>query len=214
MKALKAVDDDVANEKASKLLGLTHKEREFAIEYLKNGRRTEDAALKAGYKPSTAKSKAYQIINKPAVKQFMRELLSKQFEEERMEVNEILARAARLARFDVRKLFDENGDAVPIHLLDEQTAAGIRAFETELIIGGDSKDQDEGESAKVLATRKYKFVDTLPALRLLAQAAQLLQPDVHTTNVFIDLDSRMDKARLRLRSRKEGAQDASVVSEQ
>ena len=202
---------DAEHEKASKILGLTHKEREFALEYIKNGGKTEEAALKAGYAPSTAKSKCYQIINKPEVKAFMRETINAALADERMEVNEILARAARIARIDPRAYFNEDGSVKSPTELTEQQAFALRAFEVSV------EEFGSGENAKFKETKKIKLADPLPALRMLAQIAQLLQPDVGQLNVFIDLDARMDKARSRLQNRAvEDAKivDKSVVSDQ
>jgi hypothetical protein len=208
---MKNIDDDAALEKQSKLFGITHKEREFCIEYFKLGfSQLEKAALLAGYAPTTAKSKCYQIINKPAVKAFLKKMIEDSMEEERMSNAEILARIARLARVDPRKLKNEDGTYKKIHELDEATAYCIRSFKTT------TEFPEDGAPPEVVT--EVKLADPLPALRTMAQINQLLSPDVGTLNVFIDLDARMDRARERVKEQKKltkaGAEDARIVSEQ
>ena len=187
--------------KAAKPFGLTHNELDFCDHFLRCGNVTQ-AAILAGYAESTADKKGWAIVRKERVAKFLKDQIERRWNDERMEVPEILARLARLARFDARKLVNEDGTYKSLADLDESTAAGLRAFETDLILkeGGDIG----------LATRKYKFADTHAALRTLAQTAQLLSPEIGQVNVFINMGNRMDAARKRRLARR----DEKVVSEQ
>jgi phage terminase small subunit len=215
---MKLQGGDREHEAASKLFGLSHKEREFAIEYIKNGGKTEAAALAAGYSPSTAKSKCYQIINKPEVKAFMRQLLEAAWDEERMEVKEILARLARIARIDPRSFFNEDGTVKNPSELTEAQAYALRGFQHT------TEQFGSGEESKFKEFKSIKMADPLPALRTLAQISQLLAPDQTQINIFMDLDARMDQAKRRLQKREDKPQiedvqdvkaiDNKVVSEQ
>jgi phage terminase small subunit len=193
-------DDPKALLRAGRPFGLTFKELEFCSEYLKCGK-ASTAALAAGYSEKYANN-AHRLLRKPTVAAFLKEQVSKRFDEERMENGEILARLARLARLDPRKIFNEDGSHKLPHEMDEATAACVRAFETELSFTEDG--------APPVATRKVKLADPLPALRTLAQVNQLLTQDTKQINVFIDLDARMDAARKRLSNQR----DEKVVSEQ
>jgi phage terminase small subunit len=190
--------------KAARPFGLTHRQIEFAMFYLQCGNETK-AALDAGYAKHTAEKKGYVLLRHPKVAAFVKDQLEQRFNSERMQVPEILARIARIARADPRKLFRPDGTYKPIHEMDEETAACIRGWEDTL-----SFDKD---GAPPEMTRKIKFADPLPALRTLAQVSQLLAPEMHTTNVFIDLDSRLDAAAKRLKElRNANVEDAKVVA--
>lgn len=163
----------------------------------------ERAAKLAGYADKTAKKKAAYILRKPHVAAFLKAQVEKRWEEERMGNSEILGRLARIARFDPRKLVNDDGSFKPLHELDAATANALREFKTELILGKEGGDLG-------IAVRNYKFPDPIAALRTLAQINQLLQPETAHVQIFMDLDSRMDAARRRQRE----ANEKKVVSEQ
>lgn len=195
--------------KAGRPFGLTFKEIEFCAAYVTHGK-AEKAALEAGYSEKYAKN-AYRLLRKENVAAFIKQRILERFDEERMENGEILARLARIARFDPRKLCNEDGTYKALHELDEVTAYGLRGMETELIIGDEREDKD-GKGAVALATRKYKYGDPVVALKVLAQVGQLLNANNQQINVFIDLDARLDQARRR--KALAAQQDPKVVSEQ
>ncbi len=192
--------------KAARPFGLTHRQIEFAMFYLQSGNEVQ-AAREAGYSKDTAEKKAYAILRHPKVAAFVKDQLEKQFNDERMQVPEVLARLARIARVDPRNFFDADGNYKKIAELDAATAYCIRGWEDQLSFTTDGAPPE--------MTRKIKIADPLPALRTIAQVNQLLAPEYHTTNVFIDMDTRADAARKRvadLRARqKQIAEDAKVV---
>lgn len=46
-----------------------------------------------------------------------------------MTAADVLREAMRLARFDIRKLYREDGSPVPIHQLDDETASAVQAVD-------------------------------------------------------------------------------------
>lgn len=42
-----------------------------------------------------------------------------------VDLEEMLAQIAAVAKFDQRKLYDADGNRIPVHLLDDETAAAI-----------------------------------------------------------------------------------------
>jgi phage terminase small subunit len=195
-------------EKAGVPFGLTYKEREFCLAYLRLGT-CAPAMKEAGYAPSVIKSTAHKMLHKPHIAAFLRAQIEARFEQEKMSNAEIIARLARIARFDPRQLFKEDGSLKLPNELDEATAANLRSFELEL--------QFHEDGAPPTLVKKVKTGDPVVALRTLAQIQKLLQPDAHQLNVFIDLDARMDAAAKRVREARERARlatDVKVVSEQ
>jgi phage terminase small subunit len=195
--------------KAGRPFGLTFKEIEFCAAYVTHGK-AEKAAIEAGYSEKYAKN-AYRLLRKENVAAFIKQRILERFDAERMENGEILARLARLARFDPRQLQNEDGTYKALSELDEATAYGLRGMETDLILGQEAEDQ-AGQGAVALATRKYKFSDPLPALKVLAQVGHLLDTGNQQISVFIDLDSRLDAARRRKALANQN--DPNVVSDQ
>lgn len=80
----------------------------------------------------------------------------------------ILEELARLAFLDPRKLFDEQGELVPIHKLDEETAAAIAGLDHEEIYSGRGKDRQ-----KIGRTAKVKLIQKTQALELLGKYHKL-----------------------------------------
>ena len=192
--------------------GLTKKQMDFCSAYMRLGK-VAPAMIEAGYSKRSADKNGAALMRQPAVAAMLRHLVDKRFEEEAMSENEIIARTARIARFDPRQLANEDGTFKSLDQLDEATAAGIRGFETDLIIGNQAENQ-EGEGAVAIATRKYKFADPLPALRTLAQMKGMLSEGAQVMNVFVDMDSRLDAARRRKDADQAKRIDSKVVSEQ
>jgi phage terminase small subunit len=188
-------------------LALTPKERAMVAHYVQIGNAVK-AAIAAGYAPKSAEKNASTILKRPHVAAFLAQQVQAKFEEEAMGQAEIRARLARIARFDPRKLANEDGTFKSLNELDAETAEGLRGFETELIF----RETADGNDAIPLATRKYKFADKLQALRTLAQIEQMLTPEQAHVNIFIDMDARMDQARKRHQEKLE--REEKVVSDQ
>jgi phage terminase small subunit len=168
---------------------LTPRQLDFVIAYLNCGNASE-AARRIGVPEGRAGVRGFQILHRPNVAAFVRKQLDEKWERARMQVPEILGRLAWIARGDPRRFFKPDGTYKPIAELSEEDAACIRGWEDEL--------RFDADGAPPTMTRRIKFADPLPALRTLAQVAQLLAPEHHTTNVFIGLDARLDAATRRV----------------
>lgn len=103
---------------------MTPKQQRFIQEYALNPNATE-AAIKAGYSEKTASEMGYENLNKPQIKAAIKELLDKDLTKVGMTRERVMQEYARLGTFDVRKLYDAEGKMIPIHKLDDDTAAAI-----------------------------------------------------------------------------------------
>ncbi len=102
----------------------------FAAEYLVDGNATR-AAIAAGYKPESAHVAGARLLKHPKVAAAIadgRGRLAKKLE---ISAERVLQELAKLAYFDVGKLYDTDGNRIPVHQLDEQTRAAIAAVEDE-----------------------------------------------------------------------------------
>lgn len=68
---------------------------------------------------------AYMVSQRGDVKARIEELMKEAAERNEITVDRTLEEIRRIAFFDVRKLFDEDGKIKPIHELDEETAAAL-----------------------------------------------------------------------------------------
>lgn len=96
-------------------------------------------------------------------------------------VDDILNEIRRVATFDPRKLFDENGNMKAIHELDDDTARAIGSVEVAEMFGGESRE--EGGRAIIGLTKKIKAWDKNAAL---ANAARILGLNDDKLKVKVD----------------------------
>lgn len=150
---------------------LTDKQRIFVREYLVDLNATQ-AAIRAGYSEKTARQIAAVNLTKDYIVAAIND--ARKERERRTEVtsDRVLLEAARLALFDPRKLFDEEGNPRPIHKLDDDTAAAIAGVEV-VQIGG-----DEGPAI----IKKYKIADKNSALEKLFKHHGLYEKDHKQAN--------------------------------
>lgn len=152
--------------------GLLPKQAKFVAEYLLSGNATQ-AAIRAGYSPKTAYKIGAENLRKPLIasllSQKQSEIAARQDERlAQMELtNERVAREiARLAFFDPRKLFDKQGNPLPITELDDDTAAAIAGLEVLEEFEGSGRDR-----VLIGHVKKYKVSDKNSALE---KAAKIL----------------------------------------
>ncbi|MET0917994.1 MAG: hypothetical protein ABWY07_06165 [Burkholderiales bacterium] len=102
---------------------------------------------------------------------------------------ELLGRAAALARTDIARLQDAQGKWLPLHEMPPDATAVIAGIEVEEI--------RVGEDA-VGVTKKIKLRDSLAAMRTLMQVRKMLSPDAKA-EVNINLADRLERARRRVK---------------
>lgn len=134
---------------------LTPRQEMFVEEYLVDRNATQ-AAIRAGYSEKTACEQGSRLLANVKVfgeiKRRQKDLQSKLgITHER-----VLREYARLAFFDPRKLFDEDGNPKHITDLDDDTAAALIGLDV-------AKEVDEDTEA-ITHTKKYKLANKLGAL--------------------------------------------------
>lgn len=134
-------------------MALSHQRIRFCNEYVVDLNATA-AAVRAGYSESRAATTAYDLMQHPEVKAEIEDLLDARLARTRLTADRVLRELARLAFFDSRKLFREDGSPIPINELDSDTAAAI--------IGVDVLEAYEGSGKNrvfVGYVKKYKLAD-------------------------------------------------------
>jgi len=152
-------------------------------------------------------ARAQRLLHSKGMHAFLRVEKEKLYASERMSTAEITARLARLGRVDPAEFFNEDGSYKQIQDIAPESRFCIAGWEDEL--------RFEEDGAPPTMTRKIRIRDPHPSLRTLAQIEDLLDKGSVNVNLFIDLASRMDKARKRHEAERQlGTEDTKVVSEQ
>ena len=137
---------------------LTPKQQMFVKEYLIDLNATQ-AAIRAGYSEKTAMQIGEQNLRKLDIAAAIE--LEMQKREQRTEITQdsVLKELAKIGFFDIRKLLDEHGNPIPLHMLDDQTAAAISGL--DILEQWDGSGDDR---VFVGFVKKYKIADKRAAL--------------------------------------------------
>lgn len=152
---------------------LTRRQKIF-VEHFAAGCTGVYSVRQAGYKGAHANVVAYRWANRPEVRAAIEERQKELAEDVGVRQHVVLRQMLAIATLDPRKLVDEKGDPIPLHKLDDATAAAIAGLEIESVSSNGLK-----------GTRyKYKFGDKVKAGVQLGQYVGVWQPG--TTNVNVD----------------------------
>jgi len=141
---------------------LNPKQQKFADEYLIDAN-SRQAVIRAGYSPKHAKQQAYDLLRQPNVQQYLADKRAALGEATGIKAQAVLERYAAIAFFDIRTLYDENQNLIPLHRLPPATAAAIAAWETT--------DKKDGTGTLV----KVRLHDKIDALNALAKHLGLFE---------------------------------------
>lgn len=159
----------------------------------------------AGYGPS---SNDYLLLAKrPEVIARVRELFEAKLALAGVTADRTKHELARIAYVDVRRLFDENGDLLPVHKLDDDTAAAISSIKVETQYRG------KGDAAVPVTVLNYKFAPKMDALGLLAKHFKIVgdADDEGVNNLANALAGRLNAAQRRTGQPIEDIEDATII---
>ncbi len=154
---------------------LTDLKREKFCQHLVKFGHRERAVVYAGFNCKTSEQKsasaavqASLLLKDPKVMRRISELAEMSASRVALSKGRVLMEAAKIAFVDPRKFFNPDGELLPIHELDPDTAAALAGIEVDQITLG------KGEKKTKLKTSKIKLAPKVAALTLLAQHYQLL----------------------------------------
>lgn len=140
---------------------LNQQQQAFVQEYLKDRNATQ-AAIRAGYSKATARQIGARLLRhvhiREACEEAQKQHLARIQAETGISLERTLKEIARLAYFDARKLFDQDGHPIPINLLDDDTAAAIAGL--KIVTKGNS-DMGLGEITEYKVSEKKGALDML-----------------------------------------------------
>jgi phage terminase small subunit len=146
---------------------MTPKQTLFVAEYLANGLNATKAAVSAGYAEKSADVEGARLLVNAKVAAEISKKTEKVLAKLDYSVERTLNEIARLAFFDVRKIFEADGSLKNIHTIDDDSAAAIAGLEvTELFDPVQQKDAAGGEPQKHIygLLKKIKLADKGSAL--------------------------------------------------
>jgi phage terminase small subunit len=135
---------------------LTHKQQRFVDEYLIDLNATQ-AAIRAGYSARNADKIGHQLLGKTRVSDEIS--LGMKAREKRTGITQdrVLQELARIAFFDIRKLYKDDGSLKRPDELDDDAAA---------VLSGVDVMEMSGNDGPVTLTKKAKVFDKTAALTL------------------------------------------------
>ena len=109
---------------------LTPKQAIFAAEYLIDGNATR-AAIDAGFGEAGAHAQGARLLRNVKVAAAIAAGQARRAKKLEITAERVLGELAKLAFYDVGELFDEHGNILPLHRMDETARAAIAGMETE-----------------------------------------------------------------------------------
>lgn len=145
--------------------GLTQKQRLFVAAYI-GGRNATKAAIEAGYSAKTAKQAGSRLLSDVAIRVAIdghqAAVVAKVQADAGITLERTLREIARLAFFDPRRMFDKDGHPLPIHQLDDDTAAVVAGLDVL------EEWEGSGEDRRLVGhVKKWKLGDKNSALEKL-----------------------------------------------
>ena len=180
------------------------RKRFFALAYVRS-QNGAGAAEEAGYKPGKKAGaqlsvQAGRLLRDETVASAVREGLALKWNALVMQPNEVLARIARIARHDHRKV----EQASSLADLDDDTAEAVQGIKRRV--------EYDKHGARKAETIEIKVASKLGALEILAKYHRLLQPDQTAGDLGAAFADAMERAgrRASLRDSTADAEDAIV----
>ena len=150
-------------------MALTDKQELFCSEYLVD-LNASGAARRAGYSEDTSGAIGWENLRKPEIQtriQEMRDAIGKGFN---ITKERLAQELSRIAFFDIRKIYTENGGLKNIQNLSEDEAAAVAGIESFEEFEGYGEDREKtGDVRKVKIWEKTKAIDSL--VKLMGYAA-------------------------------------------
>lgn len=159
---------------------MTPKQERFVQEYLIDLNATQ-AAIRAGYSQRTARQIGDENLSKPDISAAIQQAKAARSERTEITADRVLQELGRIAFFDLRRLYREDGSLKAMHELDDDAAAvlaGVDVVETKgnAVMGGEDGLRHVPEFVK-----KVKIPDKVAALGLAMRHLGMLKDKTELT---------------------------------
>lgn len=167
---------------------MNQRQAAFVREYLVDLNATQ-AATRAGYSAKTAHVIGHELLRKPEIAEAVSIAQHERGQRTEITADRVLKELARIAFFDIRKLYAEDGSLKKPHELDDDTAAALVGIDTQETSTG-------GEDAAIIITRKAKVIERTAALTLAMRHLGMLKDK-------LEIEDITDRAEIMRRKRAE-----------
>lgn len=148
-------------------------QRELFVAAYMIHRNAGEAAIAAGFKSTAARQQGYRILHQPETQAMLAKAQAEAMERLKMTADEVIVGMSRVARLDVRRLFGPDGQMLPIHQLDDDTALALAGIEVETR----HQQGDEDEPPIAVTVKKIKANDRMKAFELLGRVHGIFEKD-------------------------------------
>ena len=169
-------------------MALTPKQKRFVEEYLIDLNATQ-AAIRAGYSKKTADVQGVRLLGNVNIQAVIQEAIQKRSQRTEVTQDRVLLEYARLAFFDPRKLFHDDGRPKEMSELDDDTAASLAGLDVQEVYDGVGQDREF-----VGFVKKYKLANKLGALDSLGKHLGMFTDKVemdHSGVITIELGGEL-----------------------
>ena len=138
-------------------------------QYLTNGRNQTRAMIAAGYSPHTAQQMSTKVFRRPKFREMLDLREAKLPQITGLSAERTLLEIARVAFFDPRSMYREDGSLKPIHEMDADTRAAIASIDIDALntkIKTHSKTAALEQAAKHLGLYEKDNTQRSPNLNL------------------------------------------------
>jgi phage terminase small subunit len=97
----------------------------FCVEYVTNGFNASKAARAVGAPAASAGEQGSQYLKKPEFMKRVDELMEDINNDRIMSVTELLELSTAMARGNIKDVYDENGQIIPVHEMSDEVSVGI-----------------------------------------------------------------------------------------
>lgn len=152
---------------------LTDLQEQFCREYLVDLNATQ-AAKRAGYSEQSARQQGSENLSKPAIQERIEALMQERSRRVEVTSDLVLSELLLIARTDLSRAFDAQGNLLPVPKIPEEIRRAISAVEVTV-------------SATGIATKKVKFLDKIKSLELLGKHLKLFTEKIeHSGTVTLE----------------------------
>ncbi len=176
---------------------LTPKQLLFKAEYLV-GFNAAKAAIAAGYSPKTAKEQGARLLTNVHIASAIQEELTQRLQRLEISADKVLQQIARLAFYDIRKLYNADGTLKPVTELDDLTQVAICGIEVEKVYEHFGK----GQAKSTGTLTKIKLADRGINLERLGRHLKLFTDKIELSG-SVSIADTIARARKRVMERNE-----------
>lgn len=156
---------------------LTDKQELFCREYLIDLNATQ-AAIRAGYKESTAQEQSSRLLSNVMVQSYILELKQQRNERNKIDADYVLKRLTEIDQMDVADILNHNGDLLPIKEWPKVWRTTLSGLDIAIMGSGDTE----------AIMKKIKWPDKVKNLELLGKHVdvQAFKEKTETTINVVD----------------------------